>query len=241
LPARAKLEEMLKSIRPDIRVVAQLGSVNESIQWLTRHPSPDLAFVDIQLSDDSSFEIFRSIPADFPVIFTTAYDKYILESFAFNSIDYLLKPITKEKLERALKKVKQLEKHFIKWNVDKIMEVIEGKPSSRRVVARKGTEFTALEHAQIAYFFTEHKVVFVRDFEGRQFMVDENLGELEARLDPKSFFRINRKLIANIKAIERFKPDNGKIAITLNPAMKEEIHVSKETAPDFREWIRGAS
>jgi DNA-binding LytR/AlgR family response regulator len=103
-------------------------------------------------------------------------------------------------------------------------------------VARKGTEFVALNRDEIAYFFSEHKIVFVRDFAGRQMIVDKNIAELETEM-PNHFFRLNRKFLACQKAIDRFKPDNGKIQIFLKPEMKEEIHVSKETAPEFRKWI----
>src|SRR5688572_23800530 len=116
LPARAKLTSMLAAINPQIRVVATLGSVSDSLQWLGTNREPDFAFVDIQLSDDHSFEIFRRHPVRFPVIFTTAFDKYLLESFEFNSIDYLLKPITEDKLRRSLDKVTKLEQHFIQGN-----------------------------------------------------------------------------------------------------------------------------
>lgn len=232
-PARAKLEAMLQAIDPSIKIIARLGSVGESLTWLKENKEPDLAFVDIQLSDDHSFEIFRKHPIKFPVIFTTAFDKYILESFEFNSIDYLLKPITEEKLARSLEKVKLLKQHFLQENV---LNLIHHPTSLSRIVARKGTDFIALNTAEIAYFFSEHKVTFVRDFTGRQLMLDKNLAELEATLD-KNFFRINRKYIANQKAIERFKPDSGKIQIFLKPEMKEEIFVSKETAPEFRRWI----
>jgi len=234
LPARAKLISMLQTIDPSIRVVAELGSVKETSEWLSKHIEPDLAFVDIQLSDDHSFEIFRKHPVKFPVIFTTAYDKYILESFEFNSIDYLLKPITEEKLKRSLDKIQKLE-HFFQGNVLKLIQ--QQSPVKGRIVARKGTEFVALNADEIAYFFTDHKIVFVRDFQGRQMIVDKNLGELENERDPKTFFRVNRKFITHQKAIDRFKPDNGKIQIFLKPEMKEEVHVSKETAPEFRRWI----
>jgi DNA-binding LytR/AlgR family response regulator len=238
LPARAKLVDMLKVIDTSIHVVAQLGSVKESLDWLATNREPELAFVDIQLSDDHSFEIFKKHPVKFPVIFTTAYDKYLLESFEFNAIDYLLKPITEEKLKRSLEKIQKLEQHFLQGN---ILKLIQQQPTSikSRIVARKGTEFIALNLDEVAYFFTEHKIVFVRDFQGRQMIVDKNLGELETELNKEQFFRINRKFIAHIKAIDRFKPDNGKIQVFLKPEMKEEIHVSKETAPEFREWIAG--
>ncbi|MEJ0030259.1 MAG: LytTR family DNA-binding domain-containing protein [Bacteroidota bacterium] len=235
LPARAKLKSMLSIIQPGMQILAELGSVEESLAWLHSHSEPDLAFVDIQLSDDHSFEIFRRHRVGFPVIFTTAYDKYLLESFEFNSVDYLLKPITEEKLRRSLDKVQRLEQHFLQGNLMKLIR--EDRSQRDRIVARKGTEFIALNMNEVAYFFTEHKIVFVRDFAGRQMIVDRNLAELEAELSTRSFFRINRKFLTSQKAIEKFKPDNGKIQVFLKPEMKEDVHVSKETAPDFRKWI----
>jgi DNA-binding LytR/AlgR family response regulator len=238
LLAQAKLETMLLALDRSINITTKLSSVKDSIQWLLTNPAPDLAFVDIQLSDDHSFEIFRRHPVKFPVIFTTAYDKYLLESFEFNSIDYLLKPITEEKLKRSLEKVKTLRSHFLQGNLLKLIEQTHA-PARNRIVAKKGTEYVALDLCDIAYFYTEHKIVFAKDFSGRQLILDKNLGELEADIDPKNFFRINRKFIANMKSIERFKPDNGKIRVFLQPEMKEEIFVSKETAPEFRLWIEG--
>lgn len=236
LPARAKLIAMLQSLDSTLHVIAQLGSVKESIEWLTENREPSLAFVDIRLSDDHSFEIFRKHPVTFPVIFTTAYDKYLLESFEFNSIDYLLKPITEEKLKRSLEKVKHLTQHFGQENMQNL---INQTPSSgkSRIVARKGTEFVALNLGEVAYFFTEHKIVFVRDFSGRQMIVDKNLGELETELDHEAFFRINRKFLVHQKAIDRFKPDNGRVRVFLKPEINEEVYVSKETSPAFKIWI----
>jgi len=237
LPARAKLVSMLKAIDPAIEVVASLGSVKETLQWLKNNPEPDLAFVDIQLSDDHSFEIFRQHPAKFPVIFTTAYDKYIMESFEFNSVDYLLKPITEDKLIRSLEKVKKLEEHFLQGNLLKILNHIQSPSSKNRILAKKGTEFIALNLNDIAYFFTEHKIVFAKDFTGRQLIVDKTIAELEDIVDKAQFFRLNRKYLSCLNAIEKFKPDNGKIKVHLNPDCKEDVFVSKESAPLFREWI----
>lgn len=235
LLAQAKLEAMLQSMDKSIEVLAKINSVQDALRWISSHPSPDLAFVDIQLSDDHSFEIFRKQPVNFPVIFTTAYDKYILESFEFNAVDYLLKPITEEKLKRSLEKVKKLEHHFLQGNILKLLD--HAKQPKTRIVAKKGNEFIALDLDDVAYFYTEHKLVFVKDFSGRQLIVDKNLGDLESMLDKTRFFRLNRKFIAQLKAIEKFKSDKGKIRIFLKPEMKEEIHVSKETAPLFRLWI----
>lgn len=236
LPARAKLETMLTAIDPDIQIVAKLGSVKDTLSWLKNNPSPDLAFVDIQLSDDHSFEIFREFPVRFPVIFTTAYDKYLLESFQYNSIDYLLKPITEDKLRKSLEKLKNLKEHFLKDNLLKILDHLQ-QPSKNRILAKKGTEFIALNLEDIAYFFTEHKIVFARDFNGRQLIVDKTLGELENMVSSEAFFRLNRKYLCCHKAIEKFKPDNGRIRVSILPSCNEDVYISKETAPVFRKWI----
>ena len=237
LPAQAKLEAMLKLIDPAIEIVAHLGSVKAAVQWLSSNREPDLAFVDIQLSDNHSFEIFRQHPVKFPVIFTTAYDKYIMESFEFNSVDYLLKPITEEKLIRSLEKVKKLREHFLHGNLLKILNNLQSTSPKDRILAKKGTEYIALNIHDIAYFFTEHKIVFAKDFNGRQLIIDKTIAELENMVDRNKFFRLNRKYLACHNAIEKFKPDNGKIRIHLTPDCKEEVHISKETAPLFRDWI----
>ena len=235
LLAQARLEAMLKTIEPSIEVMAKLGSVKESREYLLRHGAPDLAFVDIQLSDDHSFEIFRHSLADFPVIFTTAYDKYLLESFEHNAIDYLLKPVSEEKLRRSLTKLKKLESHFLQG---RLINLLDQKPTVRdRIVAKKGTEFVALAWNEVAYFFTEYKVVFLKDIRGRQYILDKTLTELEEELDGKIFFRLNRKFLTHVEAIEKFRSENGKIRVYLKPAVNGEVFISKETAPDFRRWI----
>jgi DNA-binding LytR/AlgR family response regulator len=239
LLAQEKLEAMMQRLDPDIKIMARLASVKETIQWLYRNPRPDLAFVDIQLADDHCFEIFRQYMVDFPVVFTTAYDKYLLQSFEYNTIDYLLKPITEEKLARALHKIRSMERHFIQQNIMALVQQ-ERKPGKlSRLVVRKGTDFIALNVDDAAYFFTDHKIVFVRDFSGRQLMVDSTLSELQEMLDGEKFFRLNRKYLSSHRAIEKFKSDNGKIKVFLQPPVREDVHVSKETAPSFRLWISG--
>ncbi|MEO5980086.1 MAG: LytTR family DNA-binding domain-containing protein [Chryseolinea sp.] len=236
LLAQAKIEHMLSQVSDSIRVVAKISSVKETLQWLSANRPPDLAFVDIQLSDDHSFEIFKNHDVTFPVVFTTAFDKYLLESFEFNSIDYLLKPITEDKLRRSIDKVKKLQRHFSSGNIASLLD--NQSKEKNRLVGKKGTESFALSMDEIAYFYTEYKVVFVRDRTGRQLIVDKNLGELEDILDKKKFFRLNRKFIASIDAIEKFKSDNGKVRVYLKPNFNEEIFVSKESAPEFRSWIQ---
>ncbi len=236
LPARAKLKDMLAAVDHTIEVVAMLGSVSETMDWLKNHPEPDLGFVDIQLSDDHSFEIFKRHPVKFPIIFTTAFDKYLLDAFEYNSMDYLLKPITEERLKRSLDKVKSLQEHFVQGNLLKILNHIQS-PTTTRILGKKGTEFVALEMEDVAYFFTEHKIVFARDFKERQFIVDKTLAELEEIVDRTRFFRLNRKYLCSLAAIEKFRSENGRIKVQLNPDCKDDVYISKENAPAFRSWI----
>lgn len=232
--AREKLKHMLFDMIPDLKIVGEIATVYEAKTWLAEKNAPDIAFVDIQLADDHSFEIFKSITVTFPIIFTTAYDKYLLESFEFNSIDYLLKPITEEKLKRAINKIENLKSHFSSRNFESFINSRASVPE--RLIVKKGTEFLTIELSSIAYFFTEHRIVFARDFNGKQFITDKTLGELEPIIAGE-FFRLNRKYIANKKSIERFKSDSGRIRVHLLPVINDEIYISKETAPEFRKWI----
>jgi DNA-binding LytR/AlgR family response regulator len=155
-----------------------------------------------------------------------------LESFEFNSIDYLLKPITESKLKRALNKVRNLEQHFIQNKLESLTS-----NSSKRILVKKGGEIISLQLDDVAYIFTDHKITFIKDTTGRQFILDKTLSELELDLDTIKFFRVNRKYIAHIQSIEKFKSDNGKIKLYMKPEIKEEVHVSKENAPLFRNWM----
>jgi DNA-binding LytR/AlgR family response regulator len=240
LLAQANLERLLTRVKSNIVVEVKLGSVRDTLDWLAAHPAPDLAFVDIQLSDDHAFEIFRRFEPTFPIVFTTAFDKYVLESFEYNSIDYLLKPITEEKLGRTLEKVERLSHHFNRQAIAQLAGYTQEVPAQKyadRIVARKGNQYIVVPTNQIAYLFTVHKIVFLKDFGGKQMIVDKNLATLEAALDPVKFIRLNRKYIAAAKAISHYTPVQGKIRVALEPDNAEEVFVSKESAPSFREWI----
>ena len=236
-----KLAAMLTNIDPEIQVICSLESVNESVQWLNKNPAPDLAFMDVQLADDTSFEIFKQVNIQFPVIFTTAYDQYILESFEYNSIDYLLKPIQEDRLRKALEKVRKLETHFLQYKFNQFFkdEISKKGAYKKRFLVKKGIEYVSVNTSEIAYFLTVHKIVFLIDKNGKKYIIDKTLTDLEKELNPGNFFRANRKYLVNIEAIDKFKSDNGKIALSLNPDPKEEVTVSKENAPNFKHWIEG--
>lgn len=234
-----KLCNMLLRLDASIEIVGTTESVKSSLEWLRNNPGPDLAFVDVQLSDDNSFEIFKQFEVRFPVIFTTAYDDYILQSFEYNSIDYLLKPLQEERLQKALQKVKKLETHFVQHKFNELFDrKAEASSKKQRFVVKKGVDFVSINIKEVAYFFTEYRIVFLRDTQGDKYIIDKTLADLQEELGP-DFFRVNRKYLVSIEAISKFRSDNGKILVDLIPKVNEEVVVSKENAPNFRAWIGG--
>ncbi len=237
-PASDRLTGLVMEYDPSIRILHTLRSVKESLHWLQHHPPPDLILADIQLNDGLSLHIFTRYPVPSPLIFTTAYDEYLMKAFEFNSIDYLLKPIDKEKLFRALRKYDSLKQHF-SANILPLLEQIQnGTPVKDRIVVKKGTDFVTVKTDQISFFVSEFKMTFLIDRSGKRYIVDQTLAELTEMLDAQHFFRINRKFLVHIDSIQRFRPhDHGKILVELTPSASEEIVVSQENAPIFRKWI----
>lgn len=239
-PAYECLLSELQAIESDLKVVASFGCVRDTVQWLNQHPSPDLIFMDVQLSDGPSFNIFKSCNVTCPVIFTTAYDKYLTEAFEYNSIDYILKPIDQEKLKGAMKKYKGLRQHFL-GSYSSLFSYMNGTHEKKRsrIIVKRGMEFQAIRTEDIVYFFTEHKLIFLVDKDNRKYMAEaNNLAELEAELDPGMFYRANRKYIVNANFIRRFKPlERSKISVELTIPLDEEIVVSQENSSAFKKWI----
>ncbi len=238
-PALARLEEGLRACAPEARVVGRLGSVRETVAWLRAHPGPDLVLMDLQLSDGLSLEVFRQVELQAPVIVVTAYDQHVLEALALNCIDYLLKPVRQERLAAAIGKYRQLERHFA-GDLRGLLRDLDRPRGARRerLLARRGLDFVPVQADDVAWFSTEHKLVFLRHRAGAQYLVDQPLAELEAQLDPARFFRLNRKYLAHAAAICSFRPaDKGRLAVTLEPAPAEPVLVSQERAAAFREWM----
>jgi DNA-binding LytR/AlgR family response regulator len=239
LPALENLKMCVKDIGTNIEIAGTAGSVAQSINWLNNHAMPDLILMDIQLSDGLSFHIFKEENVKCPVIFVTAYDKYMIDAFEYNCIDYLLKPVDKNRLAAALNKYKNLQHHFIN-NYSSIVEYLQSpKKNKSRIIVKKGTEFLSLKLEDVIYFFTEHKLVFAVDKDNRKFLCEtSSLADVEAVLDEKKFFRANRKYIVNADYITKFKSiDKSKINIEVILPLNEEIIVSQENAAAFKKWI----
>ena len=240
-PAANRLKKMVTELEPNANVLDNIVSVNSAITWFKQNPQPDLIFSDIQLSDGLSFEIFKNIEVQCPVIFITAYDQYAIDAFKVNSIDYLLKPIKKDDLETALNKFKKLTTTTAApMDISKVLEVFN-QPKTEyktRFIVRYGEHIKTIKIEEVSYFYTEDKINFLTTNEGRRYTIDYNLDNLESMLNPKTFFRINRQFIISIHAInEMFTYSKSRVLVKLNPAAKHETIVSTERSADFKLWL----
>ncbi|MBK5272970.1 MAG: response regulator transcription factor [Bacteroidia bacterium] len=242
-PAMERLILTLADAEPDVQIDAVLSSVAESIHYLSTAPKADIIFSDVQLQDGLSFEIFKITDTHIPVIFVTGYDEFIMNAFNCNGIDYLLKPVDKNELKKALVKYRMFEKHFTSHNeiVKNMVQNFETRKKSRMVV-RKGLEHIALKMEEIVLFYTENKIVYVIDRIGKKYLTDKTLSDLEEDLDETFFFRANRQYIVNLNYIRGFKTyEKVKLVIDLMiPDLNHFIIISQENAPQFRQWIFNA-
>jgi len=240
-PAYRRLEKILMEIDPGIHIVEVLDSVEESVKWLQTHPAPDVALMDIQISDGISFQIFERIDVKCPVIFTTAFDEYLLRAFKVNSIDYLLKPIKKEELQQALQKFKNLRSAFsTEPNLTDILKQIsltETKYKSRFLV-KQGDKMLSIRSEDVVCFQSRHGIVHIVTKGGKTYLSDFTLDDLAAQLDPAVFYRANRQFIIHAdqnQAVHRYF--KGKLLVELTGFTGEDIIVSSEKAAGFKEWL----
>ena len=237
-----KLKSILRELVPDIHFAATITSVKEGISYFAEMPQQDIIFCDIHLTDGLSFEIFNNFQVDAPLIFTTAYDEFIMKAFDYNSIDYLLKPVNVQEVSKAVQKYKLLQQHF-NQNAQKLNNLLDylGTPKKTRIIVKKGIEHIAVKLDEIVLFYTENKVVYLIDRQRTKYIYDKNLSISEAELDPTIFFRANRKYIVNINYIKSFR-SYEKVKLLLEFSIPDIIHqviISQETAPDFRKWLAG--
>jgi two-component system LytT family response regulator len=242
-PAADRLKKMILDLEPNGEIINNLVSIASSVTWLKENPAPDLIFMDIHLSDGDSFQIFNELEVISPVVFVTAYDQYALEAFKVNSIDYLLKPVKKEDLSRALDKYKQRGSSNTQQMMDllKQMNITPSKKETqKRIVIRYGDTIKMVEIADVAYFYTEDKINFLCTKDNVRYPIDQNLDELENMVDGDVFFRINRQYIININAIDKMLAwSKSRVKVILKPTCENETIVSTERSPHFKEWLTG--
>lgn len=240
-PAARRLSRLLNNL--DVEVSTMLYSVEESINWFKNNEHPDLIFLDIQLSDGLSFEIFEEIEIQSSIIFTTAYDEYALQAFKLNSIDYLLKPIDDEELENAVKKYRNLKPKLEKISLDfNDIKKLLGNPIEReykkRFTVKVGQHLKIINAEEIECFYSENKGTYAATKEGRNYLLDTTLEHLEEELSPKLFFRVSRKHYVNINHIKDIVSyTNSRLSIKMNRFLEQEIIVSRERVKDFKFWL----
>lgn len=244
LLAAQKLEMLIHQYDSTIEIVATLESIEETVHWFQTKPSPDLLMMDIHLSDGSCFEIFKHVSLNKPVIFTTAYDEYALNAFSHFGIDYLLKPISAETLAASLNKFKTITTTFAMPDYQQWSSQLNKQPVrtfKERFLAKIGSRSFFIETGNIAYFSADNKIVYLHDMDGNKFIINYTMEKLESILDPHLFFRINRKYIIHSRIINQVKPHfNNRLKLLFKNIMPdEEILVSRERVPAFREWAEG--
>ncbi len=238
--AADRLEAMLREIQPGIEIVARLKSVAAAVDWLSANKHPELIVTDIRLLDGLCFDIFSQVKVEVPVIFTTAYDQYAIRAFEVNSVDYLLKPVQREKLEVSLQRVQQ-RKLETAPDYSRVLDLIKNAslPSYKsRFMVRLGQRIVAITTDKIGYFFSESKLTYIVTLDGKKLPIDQPLDELIEILDPKRFFRANRQFIVAFESIAEIHPYfKGRIKIVLQPKTEEEVVISSDRTPEFKRWI----
>lgn len=240
--AAEKLERYLTKYDAAIQVLAQLPSIADSVEWLKVHQAEvDIIFMDVQLTDGLSFEIFSAVKIEKPVIFTTAHDEYAIDAFKVNSIDYILKPITFSDLSQALKKMKALEQQFSKAGVlEAAVHQVATKRSKERFLVRLGHHIHSVKTNEVALFYAEGRTVFLITQTGKKYIIDYKLEELTSLLDMGQFFRANRSFIVNINAIKDVLVySNSRLKISPVVSIDKEMIVSRERVGQFKEWFAG--
>lgn len=240
-PALEKLERYIQKYDPSCSVVARLSSISETVSWLKGHSEDyDLMFLDIQLTDGLSFDIFNQIPIQKPVIFVTAFDEYAIDAFKVNSIDYILKPATFSDVSKALNKLKQLKTLLPSETVSQVSKAFTETKTKDRFLVRLGNHIHSIKTEDIALFFAEGRTVFLITHAGKKYILDYNLERLSAVLDPKTFFRTNRTFIINLNAIDNVIMYSGsRLKVIPKVSLDKDILVSRERVGAFKSWFEG--
>jgi DNA-binding LytR/AlgR family response regulator len=220
-----------------------LHSVEDAITWFRNNPHPDLIFLDIQLSDGLSFEIFDAVEIKSAIIFTTAFDEYALQAFKLNSIDYLLKPIDEDELHAAVKKYKSLKPaaQNVQFNFEDIKKLLVnpvGREYKKRFTTRIGQHIKMISVDEIECFYSENKGTYAHTVDGRDYLLETTLENLEQDLSPQTFFRVSRKFYVNINAIKDIIAyTNSRLRLKLNSYSQQEVIVARERVKDFKLWL----
>ena len=236
-----RLESLINQLVENPRIIEKIDSVEDAVTFFGNNTEFDLVFLDIQLSDGNSFQIFDQTDIKTPIIFTTAYDEYALDAFKVNSIDYLLKPINKKDLKKSLNKMNRLTKDKQASSIQNLMDMIAGKEKNykERFLVKIGEIMKPVSISNIAYFFTENQLVYLVTKNKNEYRIEFTLTKISKKLNPKYFFRINRQMIVAYDYIKEIQPYfNNRLILELSPEFSEDVVVSKRKSSEFLEWIK---
>ena len=235
------IRDLVQRLRPEGELLDHIDSVEETINWLHDPKNqPDLIFMDIQLSDGISFEIFKHVDIKVPVIFTTAYDQFAIQAFKVNGLDYLLKPIAPADLEAALLRFDQRQQKNDLGDFEKIQSLITSinKEKKNRFLIKKGNHFEFIDVGQIAFVHSEDSITFLVSKDGKRHIYSKTVGDLEMDLNPTRFFRINRGQLVNIDTINKIHPYlNQRLKLELSVKSDIEFVVSRNKMMGFKAWV----
>ena len=239
--AANRLVKMLREQEEDIEVAEVLDSIDAVVAYLENHAEPDLIFMDVELGDGKSFDILNKVSVRSHIIFITAFEEYAIRAFKYNSVDYLLKPLKREDLAFALRKYKNVS--AAATGTVNVQELLGGlwskeKEYKTRFLVKKATRLFSINVEEVALVFKKGRTNFIKTFDGAEYIVDNNLDELETQLDPAQFFRANRQFITNHRSIDKvYTWFDGKIKLMVNPPSYEEIMISRLRSNDFKRWL----
>lgn len=235
------LEKVILDLEPSWVVLCKIDSVKGAVRWLQQNSGVDLIFMDIQLADGLSFEIFEQSTVQAPVIFTTAYNEYALKAFKVNSIDYILKPVDKEELTSAIEKFKRMAKPVLQQtmleSIAQTMKMLT-RTYKERFMIKTGEHLRTIETSSILYFFSQEKASFCHTNEGRSFILDFTLEQLEEMVDPLRYFRVNRQYLVSAAAIQDIiSYTNSRLKLVLRNSSNKDIIVARERVQEFKDWL----
>jgi DNA-binding LytR/AlgR family response regulator len=242
-PALNRITKLVNELQMDIDIVGTADSIESAVNYIESNKKIDLALLDIELADGQSFEIFKHTKVDFPVIFTTAYDEFAMKAFKVNSIDYLLKPVDQNELKSAFEKYELLfaKKESGNQKIEELLAALKLDTKNEfkeRFLIKSGSRLISVNTSEIAWFQASDKLVYLQMNSGNKYVIDYSLDELNTLLNPKEFFQLNRQFLASIKSIKDIHTYfNGKLKLSLNPSVEEEVIVSRERASEFKNWL----
>lgn len=247
--AAKRLVQMLQELSQPVEILSVTKSIADTVYWLQHNEHPEIIFMDVELADGHSFEIFNQVSVRSLSVFTTSYDAYALKAFKLNSIDYLLKPVMKDELEGALNKYKNLQtclqhpretigRKTIEQLLEEMQRQLHAKAYKRRFLVKTGNKLVSVDAGDIAFFYVEGRVVFLKTTTQKKYIVDYSLEELEDMLDPEAFFRINRSCIVARSSINQIEEYLGsRLALQTTPEYDKQPVVSREKVPTFKQWM----